>query len=321
MLPMTPVRRLAVLVTALTGATLLTAGTSAPAGARTVDERCLGLGPVPASALDRAGDLGCSLVGRVVTRGRVSVVVPPPGVTVAGEGLSGRGETVGLVVTNTGRRVVVGGSTGAPDRRAASPGACKDRAFHLEGHHWQSGYRYRINLTRMPAHDRAKTVVAQVKAGNTNVRRGRNTCGRRAVRTHAATYLGRTEIRPNVTTDGSTVGCGAYNTKNVVGFGDLPGNLLGWTCFWWVGGGRINAADVLMDSGDELVTRLPATCTDRWDFEGAVTHEMGHVYGLGHTGSGHANLTMQHLLRPCSTYARTLGLGDWLGMKKMYGVR
>jgi hypothetical protein len=30
---------------------------------------------------------------------------------------------------------------------------------------------------------------------------------------------------------------------------------------------------------------------------------------------------MQHLLRPCSTYARTLGLGDWLGMKKMYGVR
>ena len=52
-----------------------------------------------------------------------------------------------------------------------------------------------------------------------------------------------------------------------------------------------------------------------------MTHEMGHVYGLGHTGSGHANLTMQHVLRPCSTYARTLGLGDWLGLKKMYGVR
>jgi hypothetical protein len=28
---------------------------------------------------------------------------------------------------------------------------------------------------------------------------------------------------------------------------------------------------------------------------------------------------MQHELRPCSPYARTLGLGDWLGMKKMYG--
>jgi hypothetical protein len=30
---------------------------------------------------------------------------------------------------------------------------------------------------------------------------------------------------------------------------------------------------------------------------------------------------MQHLLTPCSTYARTLGLGDWLGMKKLYGAR
>ena len=76
-----------------------------------------------------------------------------------------------------------------------------------------------------------------------------------------------------------------------------------------------------MDTGDALTTNLPDGCTDRWDFEGAVTHEMGHAYGLAHTGSGHANLTMQHLLRPCSTYARTLGLGDWLGMKKMYGVR
>ena len=28
---------------------------------------------------------------------------------------------------------------------------------------------------------------------------------------------------------------------------------------------------------------------------------------MGHTGDGHANLTMQHLRAPCSTYARTLG--------------
>jgi hypothetical protein len=42
---------------------------------------------------------------------------------------------------------------------------------------------------------------------------------------------------------------------------------------------------------------------------------------MGHTGSGHANLTMQHQSHPCSTFARTLGLGDWLGMKKMYGAR
>jgi hypothetical protein len=32
-------------------------------------------------------------------------------------------------------------------------------------------------------------------------------------------------------------------------------------------------------------------------------------------------LTMDHAERPCSPYGRTLGLGDWLGMKKMYGTR
>jgi hypothetical protein len=30
---------------------------------------------------------------------------------------------------------------------------------------------------------------------------------------------------------------------------------------------------------------------------------------------------MQHILSACSTYARTLGLGDWLGMNQLYGHR
>jgi hypothetical protein len=104
-----------------------------------------------------------------------------------------------------------------------------------------------------------------------------------------------------------------------VGFGNLPGGLLGWTCYWYLGRKMI-AADMLIDNGPSLATKLPQGCTDRWDFEGTVTHEWGHAYGLAHTGSGHPNLTMQHELKPCSTYARTLGLGDWLGMKKMYGA-
>ena len=81
------------------------------------------------------------------------------------------------------------------------------------------------------------------------------------------------------------------------------------------------AADIMLDNGNRLVTRIPAGCSNKWDFEGTVTHEFGHVYGMGHTGPGHSNLTMDHSERPCSTYARTLGLGDWLGMRKMYGTR
>ena len=40
---------------------------------------------------------------------------------------------------------------------------------------------------------------------------------------------------------------------------------------------------------------------------------------IAEVGSVERAVTMQHLLTPCSTYARTLGLGDWLGMNKMYG--
>jgi hypothetical protein len=265
-------------------------------------------------------------VGRTVYRHGVSVVVPPRGVTVAGEGVSRRGDVVGLQVTNTGHGVVatesrVQGRGAGSTSRATSPPACQDRTFNLEGHHWTTSYRYHLNLARMPDRYHARTVVRQVKAANHHLRTGDNTCGRPRIDTPGASYLGRTSARANIRAGSTTVGCGSYNTTNVVAFGNLPGSLLGWTCFWWVDGGRINAADVLMDTGASLTTHLPDGCTDRWDFEGAVTHEMGHAYGLAHTGSGHANLTMQHVLRPCSTYARTLGLGDWLGMKKMYGVR
>jgi hypothetical protein len=325
---MTYLRRLVALVATLGLTIFLTAAVTGPTSARASDNLCLGHGAIPASALARASSPGCSLAGRTVRQGSVSVVVPPAGVSVAGEGVSTRGDVVGLRVTNTGHGVTVStgpvrlARTGAREgaARAAGPAACKDRTFHLEGHKWHTSYRYRLNLGKMPGRLQQATVVGQVKAANRNMRTGVNTCGRAHVGAPASKYLGRTARKPNIASTKTTVGCGSYNTSNVVGFGNLPGNLLGWTCFWWITGGRMNAADMMMDNGQSLVTSLPAGCVNRWDFEGAVTHEMGHVYGLAHTGSGHDNLTMQHILRPCSTYARTLGLGDWLGMKKMYGV-
>ena len=80
------------------------------------------------------------------TTGRSRWWSRPPGVTVAGDGYGTHGEVVGLRVTNTGTEVRA--TTGAPagatsaattttDRRA-DPAACKDRTFHLEGHHWKT---------------------------------------------------------------------------------------------------------------------------------------------------------------------------------------
>lgn len=326
---MTILRRvLAPVAVLLTGALAATAGAD-PASARTVDDRCAGRAPIPAAALAHGvSGLGCSLVGRTVYAGRLTVVVPPPGLTVAGDGLGTRGDVVGLRVSNTGTTVraslrsgdvaaVHSGSAGL----AADPPACSDRTFNLEHHRWRTGLRYGINLGKAPSRLSRRTLVTQIQVANANMRHGRNTCGRPRLGTPAAHYTGRTSKQPNIKPGATTIGCGAFNTTNTVGFGNLPGDLLGWTCYWWGGDGRLSAADIMLDNGARLVTSIPAGCTNKWDLEGTATHEFGHVYGMAHTGSGHSSLTMDHAERPCSTYARTLGLGDWLGMKKMYGLR
>jgi hypothetical protein len=291
-----------------------------PATARQADGACLQRGPIPVRSLAAESRSGCSLVGRMVTAGRVSVMVPPPGTSVAGDGVGRHGEVRGLTVTNTGTtvRAVREGSAGAAASQRRSPAACKDRTFNLEHHKWTSGLRYRVNVAGLPKGLKAATVVRQVKIANNNMRKGRNTCHKAQLKTPAGHYLGRTHAKPNVNPKGGP-SCGKANSSNIVGFGNLPGGLLGWTCYWWGGNGRMFGADMVIDNGKDLVTKLPKSCSNKWDFEGTVTHEWGHAYGMAHTGSGHANLTMQHILSPCSTYARTLGLGDWLGMNQLYG--
>jgi hypothetical protein len=323
---MTNPRRLLAQVACLATGAILIASLTSTAQARTVDERCADRGRIPASALTHGvSGLGCSLVGRVVYAGGVSVVVPPAGMSVGGEGVSTRGDVTGLRVSNSGTRVrAFTGATAARGTAAAaksSPPACKDHTFNLAGHRWVKSLRYHSNLSKAPGRYKKKKLVHQIKTANSHMRKGVNTCGKPALKTPVGHYAGTTRAKPNIKATSSSVTCGTYNTDNVVGFGNLPGNLLGWTCYWWLGSGRMGAADIMMDTGKALTTDLPKNCTNEWDFEGALTHEFGHAYGLAHTGSGHANLTMQHLLSPCSTYARTLGLGDWLGMKKMYGAR
>jgi hypothetical protein len=326
---MTTLRRTLALTALLLSGVLVAAGLQGSASARPLDARCLGRAPIPASALTGGASLGCSLAGRVVYDGQVSVVVPPAGVTVAGEGIGTGGEVVGLQVSNSGSEVrATTGATGAPTGTPASTAArsavtdpCKDRTFHLEGHHWKTSYRFGINVTKAPSQLRKKTLIAQIKAGNNNMRKGRNSCGLKKLATPLAHYTGTTKAVPNIKPSSSSIRCGAFNRTNVVGFGNLPGNLLGWTCYWWLGDKQMGAADMMLDNGTHLVTKIPAHCNAKWDFEGTVTHEFGHVYGMAHSGNAHRTLTMDHIETPCSTYARTLGLGDWLGMRKMYGTK
>ena len=48
------------------------------------------------------------------------------------------------------------------------------------------------------------------------------------------------------------------------------------------------------------------------------THEAGHVFGMGHVGTGHSKLTMFTDSFRGKTLARTLREGDVLGLQSMY---
>jgi hypothetical protein len=298
-------------------------------GVRSADPICVGRAAIPASALaGGVSTLGCSLVGRTVVAGHASAVVPPDGMSVAGSGIGASGEVAGLEVDNYGGvvRVSLGAAAGRTDPSVAAraPRACQDKTFHLYGsrHAWRSPVHWKINVAKTPKRDDKTTVVNQIRKGNQNMRTGHNQCGKPAIDTPASLYGGRTTVNPNIrpgVNDGAT--CGQFNRNNVVGFGNLPGLLFGWTCIWWSSTGPLMGVDIMLGRQKEMVTKLPSNCSNRWDFEGIATHEWGHGYGLAHTGPGHANLTMQHLAKVCSTYQRTLGLGDWLGLQKLYGVR
>jgi hypothetical protein len=112
----------------------------------------------------------------------------------------------------------------------------------------------------------------------------------------------------------------------VVSFGSLDAGMLAVTCLWWHPGGKGRdggtvEADILVSARPGLffVTARPAGCTASWDLEGAVTHEFGHVFGLGHVnGDAHPGITMGDTLAACDTGHRGLGRGDYDMLRAHY---
>ena len=324
---MTP-RRVLALAASLTVAGLVAATTVTPASARSASaaaDPCLGSGAIPIGSLAAAVHSGCSLVGRMVTDGRISLMVPPAGMSVAGDGVGTHGEVRGLTVTNTGTTVrAVRDSAGATSlgrttsARRGSPPACKDRTSNLEGPKWKTGLRYHVNLKGLPGRLHANKVVKQIRKANGNMRTGRNTCGKPHLKTPASTYLGRTKAKPNIGAGGPSCRKGNSRERRRV---RQPSRRTA----------RLDLLLVLRQS-DRGLRHAHRQRPEPRDQPAQELHEQVGLRGHGHprvgarlrpahTGSGHDNLTMQHILSPCSTYARTLGLGDWIGMNKMYGHR
>ncbi len=297
---------------------------------------CFGRGPINAAEL-RFGvsTSACSLVGRVVVSGDVSVVIPSAGGGVAADGVgttatpgtSLRVTNVGGVVTATSESSSLADTAARPGVRVrtaalgGSPPACQDGAFKQEGHAWKTTLKWGYHSASTPGRMTARGAVTAIRRGIENIRDGQDNCGLAGQPRASSDYVGSTAAKPNIVVKDGSVRCGSRNSRNTVGWGSLPGNLLGWTCYWWNARQNMVEADMRLDPSRRTVLSYPANCSSKFDLQSLATHEWGHVFGLSHPGSGHANLTMTHLLPPCSKAPRTLGLGDWRGMRKLYGLR
>ena len=76
--------------------------------------------------------------------------------------------------------------------------------------------------------------------------------------------------------------------------------------------------NITIDTDDTWSTNGAA---NTFDVRNIMTHEMGHVAGLGHDNAPKdACLTMYKFAAFAEIQKRTLGLGDKLGMDKLYNT-
>jgi len=116
---------------------------------------------------------------------------------------------------------------------------------------------------------------------------------------------------------GSTTStAGVYDNMNIVDFGDYKAGVIGVT-YIWIRGRSIVECDTILN------TYYPWSLSGgegKMDVQNIVTHEFGHWCGLADLYKSRDSwLTMYGYSNYGVTYQRTLGLGDILGLQKVYG--
>lgn len=267
-------------------------------------------------------------------QGRVSVtrlpadVDGPAGLPAAPAGLS-------AAPAGRGRPGQGGGFPESP-----GPGPCERDTYVLAGFTWDRPWLFRTTVGSTLGTDRQSDFDAAARRATDNVVHIRNDCGIKGGITAAGAFVGHTTATGNFVYVDDQATCGVRDSQNVLDTDDLPGGFLEATlaafCIWTeTRQGRTVAveADLRFNNGDYSWTYDPLDpdCDPdptlppdpiRWkyDVESIMTHEVGHVYGLVNLSSfDDVNLTMFPAIRRCSGNLRTLGLGDVLGMKALYG--
>jgi len=204
---------------------------------------------------------------------------------------------------------------------ASSPGECQDGAYSTLDrkeygiYNWYLGDgAYPAGMTRSQALEYFEGSIGRITASTNN-------CGLTDQVPAKSHYAGTTTYEADISNHGT---CTARDGKSTWDAGDLAAGTVASTCaHTWpnpVGKNDLREADVRFNIADFDFTRNPTnTCNGLYhDVLNTGTHEAGHVFGLGHVGSGHSNLTMYTKADRCEVKKRTLGKGDVMGLRSLY---
>lgn len=269
--------------------------------------------------------LDCLAVGRVVTHAGAGVSVPGPGTTVSVEALTADGSAHGFTLAVAADGTVsyayeAAHPHAAPRARADAPAPCTDGAYSTAGRKEYGTYEWFLGDGPLPgdlSRDEARRAFEDAVATITT---SRNDCGYDDTVTAKARFLSTTGNEAGID---RAARCTRRDGLSVWDGGDIGGEAVATTCSWSrpMPGGpeKLLEADVRFNTHDFPFTNRPSgACAHAYDIRSVATHEAGHVFGLGHSGAGHENLTMYANSFACSTDARTLGKGDVLGLRSLY---
>lgn len=256
----------------------------------------------------------------------ISVQAPPPGYAVAASALLVDGGHLDLTLETDAhgvtRQIVepLDAREASSPRITGGPSACSDTKYNLLPFKWHTTWKWRFNAASTPGGISKNKAEAQLRSAVRSITGSRNDCGMTDQVNATASYQGRTSTSPNI--DGNYPDmCRARDRVSVVGWGNLPQEVLGLTCTTYQiipGVDRAIESDVLFNKDDGWAASVSG-CVNQAIVRSVATHEFAHVFGLDHVKERyHGQLTMSTSIGACDDSAFTLGRGDVLGLRKRY---